>query len=557
LFDDLLEIYGSERVFIDHKQIAGGEPWGQRLTAEAVHAAVMFVLIGSGWLKAQNPTTGDRRLNEPDDWVRREIQAALDAGVTVVPILIDDARPLTATDLRSVPEITKVAEKQSLRLRRNDWDSDVAKIQQFLLGRGIAPLEGGGGPSDERGLTGSSSSQSQALARLAPPIVRRHFRGREQEMQRVADGFRRGRWCALVAIGGSGKTALAARIAADRPINRAHNVVWLGLAGTSDVEVPQEWLANTVGFSLRAESSAQQRSARLRAMTAYSSTLIVLDDPVSDAQLSELMASVGSGNDVLITTREQLPSMVRFGVEIVEVPALPAPDAADVLLSITGTSPKELDDRDEWKALAHAVGNHPLSLEVLAGDLLLQDQICPTRYLQDRIASGMWSEGEGTLARLRKSLVDSVGRSRTGYDVAFAAVGAFEGSAFSAAAVAEVCAFDSVDAARRFLLELRRRLCVRRQANGLYSLHPFVAETARQAQAAEATGSAAHSAAIVRHIEYYGHLLQAHGGYEWNIEHYPSLIPEELELVHAVDGAAALAKHAEPGEAYCYRLKCC
>jgi len=50
LFDDLAEMYGSERVFIDHKQIAGGEPFGQRLTTEAAQAAVMLVLIGSGWL---------------------------------------------------------------------------------------------------------------------------------------------------------------------------------------------------------------------------------------------------------------------------------------------------------------------------------------------------------------------------------------------------------------------------------------------------------------------------------------------------------------------------
>jgi hypothetical protein len=181
----------------------------------------------------------------------------------------------------------------------------------------------------------------------------------------------------------------------------------------------------------------QQRGALLRSITAGSSALIVLDDPVSEAQLSELMASIGPGNDVLITTREQRPSMVRFSIEIVEVPPLAKSDATDVLLSIMGMNLDTLDDRREWEALAQAVGNHPLSLEVLGGDLQLQDQIDPTLYLQDRIANGTWSEGEGTLARLRKSLVDSVTRSHNGHDVAFAALGAFEGSAFSAEAVCE------------------------------------------------------------------------------------------------------------------------
>jgi hypothetical protein len=248
LFEDLADLYGLGRVFIDHKKIAGGEPWGERLTAEAAQGAVMFVLIGSGWLKAQNPTTGDRRLNEPEDWVRREIQTALDAGFTVIPVLVDNARPLTPTDLRTVPEIARLAEKQSLPLRRRDWDTDVAKLRSLLLSRGIVPFDRGGSSNAERGLTSESSPRTLALARLGPPIVLPHFRDRDRERQRIADGLRRGHPCALVAIGGSGKTAIAARIAADRSAGDGHNVVWLGLAGTpDDAAVPQEWLANAFG----------------------------------------------------------------------------------------------------------------------------------------------------------------------------------------------------------------------------------------------------------------------------------------------------------------------
>ena len=115
-------------------------------------------------------------------------------------------------------------------------------------------------------------------------------------------------------------------------------------------------------------------------------------------------------------------------------------------------------------------------------------------------------------------------------------------------AVAEVCAFDTVNAARQFLLDLRRRLCVRRQAGGLYSLHPFVADTARQLQDAEAANGARRSAPVCRHIAYYNKLLKANGGYEWNIHRYPLLVPEERELVRAIDNAAALTDHAQCAE---------
>ena len=166
--------------------------------------------------------------------------------------------------------------------------------------------------------------------------------------------------------------------------------------------MPQEWLANAFGYSVRVASSEQQRHALLRSITGGSSALIILDDPVSDAQLSDLMESIAQGNEILITTREQLPSMVRFGVEIVEVPPLATSDAIDVLLSIMGIGFDTLGNRREWGKLVQAVSNHPLSLEVLGGDLQLQDQIDPTIYLQDRVANGTWSESEGPLARLRK-----------------------------------------------------------------------------------------------------------------------------------------------------------
>jgi tetratricopeptide (TPR) repeat protein len=119
-----------------------------------------------------------------------------------------------------------------------------------------------------------------------------------------------------------------------------------------------------------------------------------------------------------------------------------------------------------------------------------------------------------------------------------------------------VCAFDSVDAAREFLLELRRRLCVRRLPRGLYSLHPFVAETARQVQTHGHHGFDAQSSPARRHIVHYSELLQAHGGYEWNIERYPSLIFEERELVHAVDAVAALSEREKRSESQALRVKC-
>lgn len=46
----------------------------------------LLALIGGDWLKVQ--ADGRRRIDEPNDFVRFEIKAALDLGIRVVPVLL-------------------------------------------------------------------------------------------------------------------------------------------------------------------------------------------------------------------------------------------------------------------------------------------------------------------------------------------------------------------------------------------------------------------------------------------------------------------------------------
>ena len=44
------------------------------------------------WLRAHDPETFVRRLDQEDDWVRKEIETALGAGSLVVPLLVEGAK---------------------------------------------------------------------------------------------------------------------------------------------------------------------------------------------------------------------------------------------------------------------------------------------------------------------------------------------------------------------------------------------------------------------------------------------------------------------------------
>jgi hypothetical protein len=89
------------------------------------------VVIGSDWLSMSEPD-GTRRLDEPDDYVRREVGAALAAGVRVVPVLVDRAELPTPEDL---PEALRpLAQRQAVALRDATWHQDVDALVRRLEG---------------------------------------------------------------------------------------------------------------------------------------------------------------------------------------------------------------------------------------------------------------------------------------------------------------------------------------------------------------------------------------------------------------------------------------
>jgi hypothetical protein len=155
---DLGARFGDERVFLDKDDLSAGGSWRAEIAREVAQRPIVLALVTPLYLGALD-AGGARRIASPDDPVRAEWQAAMDAGAHVVPLLADgvDALPPAA----ELPETFRsLHERTWRRLRAYDWRHDVERLTQDLVALGVEPLA----PSDAGSTAGSKPAEDRRRA---------------------------------------------------------------------------------------------------------------------------------------------------------------------------------------------------------------------------------------------------------------------------------------------------------------------------------------------------------------------------------------------------------
>lgn len=129
LADDLSDHLGAERIFRDIEKIELGVDFEQALNQALENCEIMLVLIGRQWLTIAD-AQGQRRLDQPNDWIRVEIVTALKRGVRVVPVLIDGAQLPAEADLPE--DLRPLVRRQALAVEDARWRSDVVRLAESL-----------------------------------------------------------------------------------------------------------------------------------------------------------------------------------------------------------------------------------------------------------------------------------------------------------------------------------------------------------------------------------------------------------------------------------------
>ena len=173
------------RVFMDLDSIEPGLDFAEVIREAVDSCAVLVALIGRQWATLTDEE-GRRRLDNPDDYVRFEVQTALERGVRVIPVLVDGARPLRQQQLPS--ELQKLARLNALELSYGRYEYDADRLLN-LLQRVLAAASGTA--------TGRQSSPAANVAAFADAYAVRpdgnaHLTAAERIAQSITDDYSEG-----------------------------------------------------------------------------------------------------------------------------------------------------------------------------------------------------------------------------------------------------------------------------------------------------------------------------------------------------------------------------
>ena len=125
LFDRLASKLGRDHVFRDVDNIRPGENFTEAIRRKIEASDVLFVVIGPRWLTAAGPH-GQRRLEDPTDLVRLEIEMGFERKMRVIPVLLPGAAMPTANELPDT--LASLARLNAYEIRETHFDQDVRQL---------------------------------------------------------------------------------------------------------------------------------------------------------------------------------------------------------------------------------------------------------------------------------------------------------------------------------------------------------------------------------------------------------------------------------------------
>lgn len=181
IYKALVEHFGREHVFKDVDNIPPGVNFKKHLTEKVTECEVLVVVMGSQWLEASDER--GRRLEHPTDFVRIELEAALERQVPVIPVFVNDTSMPGPSQLPA--SIADLSYFQGIPLRpAPDFDRDMEKLLHAVALH-IPKLQSQKQPTSPAQPTIAAEGAKPVTTSPSRSLVAPHFEEKEAQVWRL------------------------------------------------------------------------------------------------------------------------------------------------------------------------------------------------------------------------------------------------------------------------------------------------------------------------------------------------------------------------------------
>ena len=189
LHDRLAQKFGRDNLLMDVDHIPVAPDIVTRLNSQVAASDVVLVIIGPNWLTAKDEA-GQRRLNQPDDFVALEIAAALARNICIILVLVEAARIPSESELPD--NLKPLARCQVAEIRDASFDRDVDALIARMGTLGNGPVISGERATDWV-LWPVPPKKAVPLNKKLSVAEMKHFSARREITRAVEKRVRRGR----------------------------------------------------------------------------------------------------------------------------------------------------------------------------------------------------------------------------------------------------------------------------------------------------------------------------------------------------------------------------
>jgi class 3 adenylate cyclase/tetratricopeptide (TPR) repeat protein len=158
IYDRLAERVGKDNVYMDLDSTVPGADFGDVIEQTIAQCDALIAVIGRDWVSALRPSRRARRADRSEDWVRREMAAALARNIRVMPVLVQGAKMPSSAELPD--DIKGLARRHAIELSDTAWSAQLGLLIDALpvatatsaSAGGLQPSSSGRGHDQDRGL---------------------------------------------------------------------------------------------------------------------------------------------------------------------------------------------------------------------------------------------------------------------------------------------------------------------------------------------------------------------------------------------------------------------